>query len=78
MESQALICDNNQRFTMETVHLNRVEPDQIGIRTHYTGVSIGTEFALIRGKISQGAYPLCTGYMGSGIVESVVIIWPSV
>ena len=71
MESQALICDNNQRFTMETVQLNRVEPKQIGIRTHYTGVSIGTEFAIIRGKISQGAYPLCTGYMGSGIVESV-------
>ncbi len=41
MESQALICDKNQKFTMETVHLNRVEPDQIGIRTHYTGVSIG-------------------------------------
>ena len=76
MESQALICDKNQKFTMETVHLNRVEPDQIGIRTHYTGVSIGTEFALIRGKIqwspeSLGTYPLCTGYMGSGIVESV-------
>ncbi len=71
MEAQALICDNNQRFTMETVQLKGVEPDQIGIRTHYTGVSIGTEFALIRGKISWEPYPLCTGYMGSGVVESV-------
>ena len=71
MDAQALICDQMQQFTIETVQLKDLRSDQIGIRTHYTGVSIGTEFALIRGKISSGPYPLCTGYMGSGIVESV-------
>ena len=43
----------------------------ISIKTVYSGVSIGTEFALIRNKISWGPYPLCTGYMGTGMVEKV-------
>ena len=34
-------------------------------------MSIGTEFALVRNKLSWGSYPLCTGYMGTGIVEAV-------
>jgi 2-desacetyl-2-hydroxyethyl bacteriochlorophyllide A dehydrogenase len=34
-------------------------------------VSIGTEFALIRNKLSWGPYPLCTGYQGSGTVQGV-------
>ena len=46
-------------------------PDQVAIRTHFSGVSIGTEFALIRNKLSWGPYPLCTGYQGTGVVEAV-------
>jgi 2-desacetyl-2-hydroxyethyl bacteriochlorophyllide A dehydrogenase len=34
-------------------------------------VSIGTEFALIRNKLSWGPYPLCTGYMATGIIKAV-------
>jgi len=71
MRAKALICDETQRFTLEDVVLKDPAPDQIAIRTHYSGVSIGTEFALIRGKISWGPYPLCTGYMGTGVVEAV-------
>ncbi len=41
------------------------------VRTLYSGVSIGTEFALIRNKISWGPYPLCTGYQGTGVLEHV-------
>ncbi|MHC4501886.1 MAG: zinc-binding dehydrogenase [Planctomycetota bacterium] len=71
MKAQALICNERQSFSIEEAHLEDPAPDQIAIRTHYTGVSIGTEFALIRGKLSWGPYPLCTGYMGTGVVESV-------
>jgi 2-desacetyl-2-hydroxyethyl bacteriochlorophyllide A dehydrogenase len=71
MKAQALICDENQHFSLEDVILEDMKPDQIAIRTHFTGVSIGTEFALIRNKISWGNYPLCTGYMGTGVVEDV-------
>ena len=70
MQARALICDEQQRFTLAPVVLPDPGPDQIAIRTHYSGVSIGTEFALIRNKISWGPYPLCTGYMGTGVVEA--------
>ena len=71
MDATALICDKNQHFALSDVKLNDPQPDQIAIRTHYSGVSIGTEFAVIRGKLNWGPYPLCTGYMGTGVVEAV-------
>ena len=69
MKAKALVCDAEQNFTLEDVLLKGPAPDQIAVRTHYTGVSIGTEFALVRNKISWGPYPLCTGYQGTGVVE---------
>lgn len=69
MKATALVCDANQRFSLENVDLAEPGPDQLLIRTLYSGVSVGTEFALIRNKISWGPYPLCTGYMGVGEVE---------
>ena len=71
MNAKALICDAKQRFSIEDVLLPDPSPDEIAIRSHFTGVSIGTEFALIRNKVSWGPYPLCTGYMGTGTVEAV-------
>ena len=71
MHAKALICDEKQNFSIEDVTLPDCAPDQVAIRTHYTGVSIGTEFALIRNKLSWRSYPLCTGYQGTGIVEIV-------
>lgn len=71
MNATALICDANQHFSLQDVVLQDPAADQITIRTAFSGVSIGTEFALIRNKISWGPYPLCTGYMGTGVVEAV-------
>ena len=71
MEARALICDENQTFSIEEVVLEDPGPDQVAIRTVCTGVSIGTEFGYIRGKISHRGYPICTGYMGTGVVEAV-------
>ena len=71
MQAKALICDEHQNFALENVTLRDPDADEIAIRTHYTGVSIGTEFALIRNKISWGPYPICTGYQGTGAVEAV-------
>ena len=71
MKAKALICDEQQNFSIEDVVLNEPAADQVAIRTHHTGVSIGTEFALVRNKISWGPYPLCTGYMGTGVIEAV-------
>ena len=74
MDAKALICDEQQNFALTEVVLNDPAPDQVAIRTHFTGVSIGTEFGLISGKISKmnrNPFPLCTGYQGTGTIEAV-------
>ena len=74
MDAKALICDEQQNFALTEVVLNDPAPDQVSIRTHFTGVSIGTEFGLISGKISKmnrNPFPLCTGYQGTGTIEAV-------
>jgi 2-desacetyl-2-hydroxyethyl bacteriochlorophyllide A dehydrogenase len=71
MRAHALICDEHQRFSLEEVVLPEPDADQVAVRARYTGVSIGTEFALIRNKLSWGPYPLCTGYQGTGVIEAV-------
>ena len=71
MQATALIADEKQNFSLKEVILKAPSPDQVRIRTHYSGVSIGTEFGLIRGKISWGQFPLCTGYMGTGEIEEL-------
>jgi 2-desacetyl-2-hydroxyethyl bacteriochlorophyllide A dehydrogenase len=71
MEARALVCNEAREFSIEAVVLPDPGRDQILIRNYYSGVSIGTEFALIRNKISWGPFPICTGYMGTGVVEAV-------
>ena len=71
MQAKAIICDEQQNFSYADVVLPDPGPGQIVVRPHYSGVSIGTEFALIRNKLSWGPYPLCTGYMAVGTVEYV-------
>ncbi len=71
MEAKALICDEQQRFSLEDVGLPDAAPERMVVRTLYSGVSIGTEFALVRNEISWGPYPICTGYQGVGVIEQV-------
>ncbi len=71
MRATALACDENQRFTLEDVDLRDPGAEDVAVRTIVSGVSIGTESSLIRGRISWGPYPLCTGYQGVGVVDHV-------
>jgi len=71
MRAKALICDEDQSFSYADVILPDPGPGHLLVRTRYSGVSIGTEFALIRNKLSWGPYPICTGYQGVGVVEYV-------
>ena len=36
-----------------------------------SGVSFGTEFGVLRGKIDWGSFPMVTGYMATGAVVAV-------
>ncbi len=73
MKECALIAWQDQRFSLEEVALPDPAGNQIRIKTSYSGVSIGTEFAYITGKgrIEGKSHPMCTGYQGTGIVEAV-------
>ncbi len=69
--AQALVCNSRQQFSLVPVILPEVGAHAVAIRTRYSGVSVGTEFALVRGKLNWGPYPICTGYMAVGRVEAV-------
>jgi 2-desacetyl-2-hydroxyethyl bacteriochlorophyllide A dehydrogenase len=71
MKAQALVTREDKSFAIEEVAVPDPGPNEIGVRTLFSGVSIGTEFALIRGKISWGPFPICTGYMATGVVDEV-------
>lgn len=71
MQAKALICDEKQQFTLANIELPDPSADNLVIRTTYSGVSFGTEFALIRNRISWGPYPICTGYQAVGVIEHV-------
>ena len=47
----------------------RLGANDLLVRCVWSGVSVGTEFAVIRNKINYGPYPVCTGYQAVGYVE---------
>ena len=71
MQATALICTAQQEFSLETFVVPAIIPTQIRTRTLYSGVSVGTEFAVIQGKLDWGPFPVCTGYQAVGVVEEV-------
>ena len=71
MEAEALIVSEDQTASIEPIVVGDVGPNDVLVRTVCSGVSIGTEFALVRGKLNWGPYPLCTGYQNTGVVEQV-------
>lgn len=56
MQAQAQICTAQQQFSMETFAICDPTSDQILVRTLYSGVSVGAEFAVIRGKLDWGRF----------------------
>jgi 2-desacetyl-2-hydroxyethyl bacteriochlorophyllide A dehydrogenase len=71
MKALGLVSYDDQNFSLETIELPDPGPRELLVRTLFSGVSVGTEFALIRKKISWGPFPLVTGYMSTGIVEGI-------
>jgi 2-desacetyl-2-hydroxyethyl bacteriochlorophyllide A dehydrogenase len=71
MQAQALICTAQQQFSLEHFEAPAPMDAQLLVRTLYSGVSVGTEFAVIRGKLDWGPFPVCTGYQAVGVVEQV-------
>ena len=71
VKAKAIVCDESQVFELMDVELGEVGARDVAIRAEYSGVSVGTEFALVRNKLSWGPYPIVTGYQGVGQIEDV-------
>ena len=72
MNAQAIVFRKANEPSLETVDLPTLGPDEICVRTLYSGVSIGTESSIFSGVRTQnGTFPLVGGYMTTAVVESV-------
>jgi 2-desacetyl-2-hydroxyethyl bacteriochlorophyllide A dehydrogenase len=67
----ALVAEPEGNFRLAEVITSPIGDDDIGIETSWSGVSIGTEFAVLTGKLDWGAFPIVTGYMATGQVVAV-------
>lgn len=68
---QALVAQDDGTFAMREVQTAPLTTHRIAIRTRWSGVSFGTEFAVLSKKLDWGPFPLVTGYMGAGVVTQV-------
>ncbi len=67
----ALVARPGGAFALEEVRTAPLTASMIGIRTRWSGISFGTEFAVLTGKLDWGPFPITTGYMGAGVVTHV-------
>jgi len=71
LEGHALVAQDDGNFNLRDVQTAPLTPTTIGIKTKWSGVSFGTEFAVLTKKLDWGPFPLTTGYMGAGVVTHV-------
>jgi 2-desacetyl-2-hydroxyethyl bacteriochlorophyllide A dehydrogenase len=71
VEASALVARPGGEFGVEPVLLPGPGRDNIVVQIAYSGVSIGTEFGALSGKIDWGGFPMVTGYMATGTVSMV-------
>ena len=71
LTGKALMAEPDGVFRLADVETAPVGKDDIGIQAMWSGVSIGTEFAVLTGKLDWGSFPIVTGYMATGVVVSV-------
>jgi 2-desacetyl-2-hydroxyethyl bacteriochlorophyllide A dehydrogenase len=71
MKAKALVSHSEREFSLDDVVLPDPGPKDLVVRTLSSGVSVGTEFACIKGKLDWGPHPMVTGYQAVGIVEEI-------
>src|SRR3954453_23587595 len=71
LSGRALVARDGGSFALEDVQTAPLSPTTIGIETRWSGISFGTEFAVLSKKLDWGPFPLTTGYMGAGVVTHV-------
>lgn len=64
----ALVAGADGQFAVEPVTAPGPGQHNIVVDVAYSGVSIGSEFGALSGKIDWGGFPMVTGYMATGTV----------
>jgi len=72
MQCDAVIFRRPDTPVVEPVEVPELEPDEVRVKTSFSGVSIGTERSIFSGaRMENGSFPFVGGYMSSGVVEAV-------
>ena len=71
VEASALVARPDGQFAVEPVLVPGPGRDNIVVQIAYSGISIGTEFGALSGKIDWGGFPMVTGYMATGTISMV-------
>ena len=71
ISARALVCDADHHVTLAPITLRSPHGTELLARTLRSGLSIGTEGALLRGSLTYEPYPIVTGYQGVAVVEQV-------
>src|SRR5271166_4617100 len=71
LTGKALVAEPGGVFALADVVTAPLGKDDIAVRALWSGVSIGTEFAVLTGKLDWGSFPIVTGYMATGVVQAV-------
>ena len=71
LDARALVAGEGGVFSIEDVLTPPLTSSSIAVATTWSGVSFGTEFAILTGRLDWGPFPLVTGYMGVGRVVEV-------
>jgi len=70
-KAQAIVMAGIKTVAVETIDVPQLGPDDVLIRTEYSGVSQGTELWALLGKRPELQFPTVPGYQSIGIVEEL-------
>ncbi|MDQ2799290.1 MAG: zinc-binding alcohol dehydrogenase [Armatimonadota bacterium] len=69
MNGQALVFPAPHQVELQSYEVPALQPDEIRVRTEYSGVSQGTEIWALTGRRPELSFPTVPGYQSVGIVE---------
>ncbi len=70
-KAQAIVMTDIKSVAVETIDVPELGPDDVLVRTEYSGVSQGTELWALLGRRPELQFPTVPGYQSIGIVEEL-------
>ena len=71
MKATAMVMTSPRSMELQSYGLPELRPDDVLIRTEYSGVSQGTEVDAYVGARPELTFPTVTGYQSVGLIEAV-------